>query len=375
MISGQSKFRATVENILGAFGDAAILFPLIAVLTQKSGFSGTMLFATSAVAYVVAGFLFRIPMSVQPLKSIAIAGVALGASFNEVRMSAALLGVVCLLCIVLKADRFADRVPRPIIQSVQFGLGCLLILQGGAMIDPQGGATYYLINVALITLMYFGPRFIAFPFLGLLATGSVIWGLIFPEAHAPSAVALTDAFRWSMVAAIILPQIALTFSNSVLGTHDVAKHYFGERAKHVTVRNLLASIGIGNILTGWLGGLPFCHGSGGLTAHVRGGARFWWMNLVIAGVLGALALAQAHTGTGMVTLPKSMMLALLITTGVFHLELAKPLFRERGMWGPARLVATAIAVYLTRNLLWALFSAVVIQILEAQQKRMKVAGA
>lgn len=356
--------RARLNDGLGAFADAAILFPLIAILTQKSGFSGVALFATASMAYAAAGFIFKVPMSVQPLKSIAIAGVAMGASFNEIRISAVLLGALCLLTLALKLDRFAERVPRSIIQSVQLGLGCLLIIQGWQAILPFSGLVTFYKTMGLVVLMYFGPRLIAFPFLGLIATAAVAWGVLHPSARAVSLAHSSDAFRFSMIAAIILPQIALTFSNSILGTADVARRYFADRDERVTVRNLLASIGVGNVLTGAVGGLPFCHGSGGLTAHVRGGATTFAMNGVMAAALGLLAVAQYHSGATVVTMPNQVMAALLMTTGLFHLELARSLWRGRNLLSVFRFATSALAMILTRNLLAVLALAIVIEILE-----------
>src|SRR5690606_37983249 len=95
--------------------------------------------------------------------------------------------------------------------------------------------------------------------------------------------------RYDIILALVLPQLALTLTNSVVGTEAAARRYFGERAGRVTASRLLRSIGLGNMLVAPLGGLPFCHGSGGVTAHVKGGAQTWHMNLIIGGVLLTLA--------------------------------------------------------------------------------------
>ena len=67
-----------MRNVLGAFADAAILFPLLAVISGLEGFSAWIPMATAGLIYIAAGFFFRVPMAVQPLKSIVIAGVADG---------------------------------------------------------------------------------------------------------------------------------------------------------------------------------------------------------------------------------------------------------------------------------------------------------
>ena len=69
------------------------------------------------------------------------------------------------------------------------------------------------------------------------------------------------------------PQIPLTFANSCLATADAAQTYFGERAASVRPGRLATTLGSANVLAGSIGGMPVCHGAGGLTAHYSFGAR------------------------------------------------------------------------------------------------------
>ena len=61
------------NNIMGAFADGAVLFPLLITLSTQNGMNLSYLLLSAGLAYVVSGYVFRVPMSVQPLKSIAIA--------------------------------------------------------------------------------------------------------------------------------------------------------------------------------------------------------------------------------------------------------------------------------------------------------------
>ncbi|MGZ6346942.1 MAG: molybdate transporter family protein, partial [Anaerolineales bacterium] len=63
-----------------------------------------------------------------------------------------------------------------------------------------------------------------------------------------------------------LPQIPLSLGNSVYATADAAKQYFGEKAAHVTERKLMLTMGASDAMTAMIGGVPLCHGCGGLTA-------------------------------------------------------------------------------------------------------------
>ena len=66
-------------NMTGAFSDGAILFPLLAALVLQAGMNGAVLLASVGIAYIAAGFVFRVPMAVQPLKSVVVAALAIGA--------------------------------------------------------------------------------------------------------------------------------------------------------------------------------------------------------------------------------------------------------------------------------------------------------
>ena len=173
--------------------------------------------------------------------------------------------------------------------------------------------------------------------------------------------------RPSVILALVLPQLALTSANSILGTRDVARRYFGERANRVTVRRLLASIGAGNILFSAVGGLPFCHGSGGVTAHVRGGATDWSMN-VYAG-LSLILLAALASFHGGVAMPQVMVASLLTVTGVFHLGLARPLCKTGFGW--LELAIAGLLTWYFQNLLFTLAGVVGFEVLRTLAVRRK----
>ena len=314
-------------DFFGAFADAAILFPLIAALSISSGFSGTYLLAGAGIAYIVSGWIFKIPMSVQPLKSIAIAAVAAGATSAEVRWAGAALGVFCLLASRLDVDTMARRVPTVLIHGVQTGLGIILIYKGWQTIQTsEYHGMVIFIPLLMVAAILWAPNFKGLNLLGLIATIGMGYA-IFSDHSATTHTSLNvlaDASlpRISMILTLVLPQMALTLANSVVATKDVCQRYFGVAAAGVTMRKLLLSIGAGNVLMAALSSLPFCHGAGGVTAHYRAGARTWIMNIIIGGILLALAVAHQQSGQFMIRYPAVLLAVLLASTGFFHLKLA-----------------------------------------------------
>lgn len=345
-----------MRNFLGSFADAAILFPLLAVFSNVEGVSPWIPLLSSGIAYIVAGFFFRIPISVQPLKSIVIAGVASGASAAEIRWSGLLVGVFCLGALAFDVERWALRIPRSVIHGVQAGLGLLLMGQGW---EALGGAPSFvpaaLLVLCVVALVLLSEQKPEWPLLGAigvaaLAVGFTDWAPSPALSFAPSRV------RWDFVVSLFLPQIALTMANSVLATRDVCQRYFGNRAVRVTHGRLLSFIGIGNVLAAAFGGLPFCHGSGGVTAHYRGGARHWSSVVPIGLFLILLSATVFARGAGFPRMPPFLLALLLTATGIFHCTLARPTWAASR--GKMQLLVMGITAITTKNMLWVLVAGI-----------------
>jgi hypothetical protein len=370
-----------LENLLGAFADSAVLFPLLASLSLQGGFSGPTLLATAGGAYLAAAWIFRIPMPVQPLKAIAIASLAMGASRTEIQLSGLLLGLFCLALSVPVVERFAQKIPVSLIQALQLALGIILFRQGLKLalnfsVDEvwkwNGMGTWALTGILLI-----GSWLTKQPFLGLVAVLGLGWAVATANSgtgdpRGPSilsAVAAPETLRISIVLSLVFPQLALTFFNSVLGTKDAAQRYFGPAAERVTIARLLRSIGFGNVLVAMVGGLPFCHGSGGLTAHYRGGARHWSSNLFIGITLLLFALIQfLRASHSLLQYPAPLLASLLMTIGILHVTLIKTTWQSSVM-GKTLLIASGITALWTQNILWVLGLAVFIEVLFALNQR------
>jgi hypothetical protein len=70
---------------------------------------------------------------------------------------------------------------------------------------------------------------------------------------------------------LALPQIPLSLGNSVLATRQLAKDLFPDR--DLSIRKIGLTYAAMNLLNPWLGGIPTCHGSGGMAGHYAFGGR------------------------------------------------------------------------------------------------------
>lgn len=252
---------------------------------------------------------------------------------------------------VLAVTRGVDllaRIPLPVIRGIQFGLGLLLIrngldliagsrflLDGGPVAVELAGQAVslgVLVGLASALLLIALVRWPALPAsLVVLGLGLAVGLVVAPEHLAAvlrvGPAPLTPAFPtpedFSMAFfLLVVPQLPLSLANSIVSTVDVARSYFGERASRVTPRNVALAYALGNLWAGLTGGLPNCHGAGGLTAHFRLGARTPAASVIIGSTLIAVAVLWGQSATAARALvPLAVFGALLLYVGWEHLLL------------------------------------------------------
>jgi SulP family sulfate permease len=125
----------------------------------------------------------------------------------------------------------------------------------------------------------------------------------------------TADFTFALLA-LVLPQIPMTLGNAVMAYADLSGEYFGEQSKKVTYKAACISMALANFLSSAIGGMPLCHGAGGLAAHFRFGARTVGSNLMIGMIFIALAiLLGRHCLAIIYLLPLSVLGVLLLFAG------------------------------------------------------------
>jgi hypothetical protein len=139
--------------------------------------------------------------------------------------------------------------------------------------------------------------------------------------------------------ALVLPQAPMTVGNAVLANADLANTYFGPDAKRVTAKALCISMALANVLAFLFGGIPMCHGAGGLAAHYRFGARTAGSNLMIGGLmLLATLLFSNHLMALFHLIPFAVLGVLLLFAGgqlaltIIDLETRGELFVSVVIW-------------------------------------------
>ncbi|KAL4420409.1 hypothetical protein ABPG75_010065 [Micractinium tetrahymenae] len=142
-----------------------------------------------------------------------------------------------------------------------------------------------------------------------------------------------------------LPQLALTSFNSVISVTQLAGELFPDRP--TSPDKVAFSVGAMNLAGCWFGAMPCCHGSGGLAAQVRFGARRGAAPIF----LGLLKLALGLLfGSSLLSLLKSFPSPLLGAMLVFAgIQLAACGRSQSGERGTAVLLLTAVATLAMGN--------------------------
>ncbi len=334
--------RLDRRELAGAVADVGVLVPIAVALIVKNGLEATAVLLPAALLYIAVALVYRLPVPVQPLKAFGAIAIAQGLGSDEIAGGALLMGAIFLVAGVTGLVDLAGRAfPKPLIRGVQLTVGLLLLkIAWGLVSDPprsfdnalDAGLAIPIAAALLAAVVIFRKRPIT---LALVAAGGCI--AVFQAGGdvslGPSGVALPSldgAVLWAAFTALVIPQLPLTFANSCLATSDAARRYFGERAERVRPGRLATTLGLANLLSAAIAGMPVCHGAGGMTAHYSFGARGAKAPLVMGVSLLVLALAVgAGLGALLASFPLPVLAALLSAAGLLHIGLLRDLSNLR----------------------------------------------
>ncbi|MCK9308080.1 MAG: putative sulfate/molybdate transporter [Methanoculleus sp.] len=317
--------RFTLEEIAGAVGDFGTIFPIllgVAIVCPDVNVSHFFLFL--AAWYIIAGFYYRLPMPIEPMKAIGAIVIAEGLCAGEIVASGLVVGALFLLLgLVGGMTWIGERIPRSVVRGVQAGLALILLRTSLGYIIPD--ALFAAVSIAIILIFFVAsqrtrvPDVSALLVLGIgLAAGIAVQGMPpFRLMPLPALVIPMPADFITGIWDLALPQIPLTLTNAILATSLLTYDLFPKQG--VNPDRLSRTIGAMNLVSTPLGGFPMCHGAGGLAAMYRFGARTGGASIV-AGIF-ILIFAVAFAPPEVLTLiPFGVFGALLVFVA---LELGK----------------------------------------------------
>lgn len=277
-----ARLRFDRQELAGAFGDIGTDLPLLIALIATCGLDAASVCVMFGLLQIATGILYGIPMPVQPLKAMAAIMLAQRLSAGTLAGGGLVIGVsMFVLAVTGLLDTLVRVVPKEVVRGIQFGLGvtlATLALKEYARADGLPGYALALVSVvallalrrqqrvpAPLVVMALGLAYAVVVKLdGASLHGAV--GLRLPSFRAPTREEITQG-----ALLLALPQIPLSLGNSVIATSQTTRDLFPERA--VSVRKIGFTYAAMNLIAPWFGGVPVCHGCGGLVGFYGFGAR------------------------------------------------------------------------------------------------------
>lgn len=297
--------RYDLAELSGAFGDLGTLVPFVVAYLAivKMDPAGVLLGFGGAM--IATGLWYRTPFPVQPMKAIgaaAITGAAGAAITPAVVVGAGIATAAIWLFLGLSgfARRVAEWIPKPALLGVVLGLGFSFMLEGIRMMSASPWLGAALLAFALLAQ----TRLPVMLLLLAAGVGITLWqdpalasqaALIRPDWRVPSFgwPGVTASDIWTGAVLLALPQLPLTFGNALVAITGENNRLFPGRP--VTERKVAISTGLANAWSSAVGGVPVCHGAGGMAGHVKFGARTGGATVMVGVVLALLALFFADS--------------------------------------------------------------------------------
>ncbi|TPX39363.1 hypothetical protein SeLEV6574_g07273 [Synchytrium endobioticum] len=286
----------TLSEISGSLGDLATLVPLLVSLSRGGQINVTSSLIFGGVFNILAGFLFGLPICVQPMKSIAAFALAGNLTRGQVMAAGFLVAATILVLSATKTMLLLYKsIPMPIVRGIQLGTGVTLVLNGvktisraygWAFVNAQWLDNYLVVMICFVLClaMYHAranaSALILF-FFGLLVALVRVWAIspgTYPIPHLfaswPS-VAVPSANEWRVgFLNAALGQLPLSILNSVIAVSKLADDLYPDKEQPVApITRVGLFLGSMNMLSMWFGCIPYCNGSGGFAAQYRFGAR------------------------------------------------------------------------------------------------------
>lgn len=366
-----APFGKWCSEAAGAVADLGVFAPLAVVLVVGNGMSATAALLPAGLLYLLVAWAYQLPVGVQPLKALAAVAIAGGLPPETIGAAAICLGALfTLLGLSGMLDRLAGVFPQSLVRGVQAAVGLLLIRSAAMLVwQPPEPFRPYALPLDWSLALTMGVLVLAVRLrrlnITLVLVGLGLWialGRFEGEMRwGPSGLtgpSLDAEIWWTALVALVLPQAPLTLANACIAPVDAARHYFGDQASKVSPGRLARTLGVVNLVAGGISGLPVCHGSGGMTAHVAFGARTWRAPLLMGLALVGLALA-AGRGLGPVfsAFPVEILAGLLAAAGLLHLGLLAALKSRADL---AVALTVGLVGGITLNLLWGLLAGVIL---------------
>ena len=285
--------KFTLREFGGSFGDWGTLIPFIIGYISIVGLNPAGIFLTLGITNIILGIKYNLPLPVQPQKTIGT--IALSQKWNPNLVISTGLGtgiIWTILGLTKTLNKIVKKIPIITVRGIQLGLGLILGWTAFTLIFYNNllGILLGIISISIIIALINSkkvPSAIILVLLGIvilifsnkLTLFNVRFSLPIFEFNIPQ----WNNLLFGMVLAGIA-QLFLTLTNVMIATISLIKDLFPEKEGVISANSLAVNMGLMNIINPFLGGMPLCHGSGGLVAQYAFGARSGG-SMILEGIL------------------------------------------------------------------------------------------
>lgn len=269
------SFEFNLRELAGSMGDFGTFIPLAVGYISVCGLNPAGIFVMMGLANIVIGLVYQLPVPLQPMKVIAAVAIAQRWSSSMVYASGLAMGVIWLFFAGTGIiDWIGSLLPNSVIRGIQVALGVLLAFKAFKMLS-----TWWLLGIVSIIIALllrrnrYAPSAIVLVVIGvaIMFIKGRVQQIGFPDLSLPTLTGFRVEEIWQALLLAGLAQIPLTATNAVISTSSLIKTYWPE--KEVKEKWLSLNMGIMNLILPFFGGMPMCHGAGGLAGQHYFGAR------------------------------------------------------------------------------------------------------
>lgn len=374
----------------GAVGDLGTLLPLIFALVIYNEYPVSRILLLVGIIYMLTGWIFKVPVSVQPLKAMAVIALAHGFSIDFLSTTAFFYGFLLILLSITGIITWLQNwISVAIIRGIQLGIGLILAQKAIELVLDKGFLMFTPNNELIVNLCIFLIVFSVILYfqhktnipIALIMIALSIPVILFSYKIPTDFVSDTKLFEFNMpdtslllngLIYLIIPQLPLTLGNAIFAASDSCHSLWGNQANRVSPSRLGLSIGLSDLFIGLFGGFPVCHGAGGIAAHAQFGGKTGGTTIIIGMILIITAVLKPLTGI-LFLIPVPILGAMLLFDSWRMIILFRKSTNKIEI-GIALVVG--VISFLTRNLALALVIGIIlergIKIYEQSQKRKMV---
>ena len=320
------SFEFNMRELAGSMGDFGTLLPFAIGYIVVNGLNPAGFLVMMGLANIITGIVYRLPMPIEPMKVLAVMAIAQHWSPSMVYASGFAMGVIWLVLAATNLIGWIAMItPKSVIWGIQVTLGILLAVEAIKMLSTWWGLGIVSIVIVLaLRQNRYAPAAIVLILLGVaisLTRGTLqqVSPLVFTL---PKLTRFSLEEVWQTLLLAGFAQIPLTVTNATIATVALIKTYWPD--KPVSERQLSLNQGLMNLIAPFFGGMPMCHGAGGLAGQYYFGARTGGTNIIEGLIEVSLGLFFAASVAGLFAVfPSAIIGAMMLLVGIELIKFAK----------------------------------------------------